>query len=212
MKLFIKNNAAFILFLLGIFCFRTAVADWSPIPSESMAPTIYPGDVVLVNKTLLGPAVPFKEQRLIALGQPARGDIITFQSPIEDQVYIKRVIGLPGDRIRTRGLQVYVNEQPLPLVILDDGRTNGILRAQETIEGNTHHLQLDLSREINDMSATLVVPPDSYFVMGDYRNHSVDSRVFGPIHQNRILGQATRIMVSIAAERNPLTSIGARLD
>jgi signal peptidase I len=211
MRAFLKNNSAFILFLLGLGFFRTAVADWSPIPSESMEPTIFPGDVVLVNKTVLGPAIPFTESRVFALDQPARGDIITFQSPIEDKVYIKRVIGVPGDHIRTRGVRVYVNDQPLDLEILDDGRQSGILQARETIDGRSHLMQANLAWEINEQREELVVPPDSYFVMGDYRNNSTDSRVFGPIHQDSILGRATRIMVSIADERNPVTSIGSKL-
>jgi signal peptidase I len=212
MKALLKANRTFIFFLLGIFCFRTAVADWSPIPSPSMEPTIHPGDVVLVNKTLLGPAVPFTESRLVALHQPSRGDIITFQAPHEDAVYIKRVIGIPGDRIRSEGLQVYVNGQPLPLEIVDDGLKTGILVARETIDGRTHTIQLDLGYGIREISEELVVPEDGYFVMGDFRNNSEDSRFFGFVPQRSILGKATRIMVSISDQRNPLTSIGSKLD
>ena len=78
MRKIIKNNLGFILLIVGMAFFRTAVADWNPVPSSSMEPTIYPGDVVLVNKMLLGPAIPFTKSRLFSTRQPQQGDIITF--------------------------------------------------------------------------------------------------------------------------------------
>src|SRR5690606_7233190 len=141
--------AGTICFLLGVLCFRTAVADWSPVPSSSMEPTIYPGDVLLLDKTVLGPAIPFTHTRLAQRAQPQRGDIITFMPPVPDpDTYVKRVIGVPGDRIRTDGLRVFVNGEALPLRITDSGLVTGLLKAVETIDGREHGIQVNLRRDI----------------------------------------------------------------
>ncbi|HTQ98415.1 MAG TPA: S26 family signal peptidase, partial [Candidatus Acidoferrum sp.] len=90
MKKFLQENRTFILIVLGMAVFRTAIADWSPVPSGSMEPSIWPGDVLLINKTLLGPNVPFTEGRLLQLGGPQRGDIVTFTPPDKPQTYVNR--------------------------------------------------------------------------------------------------------------------------
>ena len=131
----LKNNAGIVIALVSLLAFRTAIADWSPVPTSSMEPTILPGDVLLINKTILGPAIPFTEARLFSYAQPQRGDIITFTPPHVDTTYVKRVIGVPGDRIRTEGLRVFVNGVALPLAITDRGENNGMLTAIETIDG-----------------------------------------------------------------------------
>lgn len=211
MMKFIRNNKGTIFFLLCIFSFRTAIADWNPVPTSSMEPTIFPGDVVLVNKTLLGPAVPFTESRLYAWDEPQRGDIITFQAPHEDETWIKRVIGLPGDHIRTEGLQVFVNGEALPLQIINDGASDNMLLALETINGVEHAIKVNLNWSMRQVEDELVVPEASYFVMGDYRNNSEDSRFFGFLPEDNIIGKATRLAVSIADERSILGSIGSAL-
>ena len=208
---FLHQNRGTVLFLFGILFFRTAVADWSPVPSSSMEPTIYPGDVLLVDKTRLGPAIPFTSARLLQFDEPQRGDIITFRSPVEDSTLVKRVIGLPGDRIRTQGLQVYVNGAPLPLQLAAGMDAQGVVKARELIDGREHALQFDTRREIPQLAGEVVVPPDSYFVMGDFRNNSIDSRFFGFVPQSHVLGQATRIAVSIAEERSLQEKVGTLL-
>ena len=209
---FIKNNLAFILILVGVMGFRTAIADWNPVPTSSMEPTIFPGDVVLVNKTILGPSIPFTESRLLSLGEPRRGDIITFKAPDANETYIKRVIGLPGDTIRTEGLNVFVNGEKLPLRIIDDGSISGVLTAMETIGGHEHRIKLELNRGMRQVDQEITVPENSYFVMGDFRNNSADSRYFGFVPQHSVIGRATRIAVSIADERHTLSSIGSVLN
>ena len=135
MKKFLKNNVGIICLLLGMAFFRTAVADWNPVPSSSMEPTIFPGDVVLVNKTLLGPAIPFTHARLFSLGEPERGDIITFYPPGIDEQYVKRVIGVPGDTIRTDGLRLYINDQLLSLEGIEIDPDDLLVTAEESING-----------------------------------------------------------------------------
>src|SRR5688500_15634370 len=204
----LKNNSGLLILFASIFMFRTAIADWSPVPSSSMEPTILPGDVLLINKTILGPAIPFTEARLFAFAQPQRGDIITFTPPHKDQTFVKRVIGIPGDRIRTEGLQVFVNGKALPLAIIDQGQDGGLLKATEIIDGRTHLITLDTSRSIHQLAMDVPVPPHAYFVMGDFRNLSEDSRFFGFVSEDKVIGRATRLMVSIAEDRGFFSSIG----
>jgi signal peptidase I len=212
MREFLRRNRGIFFIVLGVLCFRTAIADWNPVPSSSMEPTIYPGDVVWVNKTLLGPALPFTTGRLLAWNEPQRGDIITFQAPHVDEVYIKRVIGVPGDRIGTDGIHVLLNGKALPLTVIDDGKQNGILRAVEFIDGRAHFLQVNQRYVVNQLRSEVVVPEHAYFVMGDYRNNSEDSRVFGFVPEANILGRATRLALSVAEQRNLFTSVGQRME
>lgn len=204
---FLRQQRGLIVFLFCILFFRTAIADWNPVPSGSMEPTIFAGDVVLVDKTRLGPALPFSEGRLFSLGEPQRGDIITFRSPVEDTTLIKRVIGVPGDRISSAGLQMLVNGEPLPLQLEAGPDAAGVLRGRETIGDREHGVQFNTRRGVVQLPAEITVPQDAYFVMGDYRNDSVDSRYFGFVPRTNVIGSSRRIAVSIAAER----SIGERI-
>ena len=204
----LKNNAGLVALLIGMFVFRTAIADWSPVPTPSMEPTIHPGDVLLINKTILGPAIPFTEARLFAYAQPQRGDIITFTPPHVDITYVKRVIGVPGDRVRTEGLNVFVNGNALPLTSTDRGEVSGMLNAIEIIDGHAHGITLDTSRGMRQLDSEITVPAHAYFVMGDFRNNSEDSRYFGFVSEDKIIGRATRLAVSIADERGFFSSIG----
>ncbi|MES2626338.1 MAG: signal peptidase I [Pseudomonadota bacterium] len=207
----LKNNAGLIVVFVSMLVFRTAIADWSPVPTSSMEPTILPGDVLLINKTILGPAIPFTEARLFAFAQPQRGDIITFTPPHEEITYVKRVIGVPGDRIRTEGLQVFVNGRPLALEITDEGQNSGMLKAIETIDGHAHQITLDTSRGMRQQEMEITVPPHAYFVMGDFRNNSEDSRYFGFVSEDKLIGRVTRLAVSIADDRGFFSSIGQTL-
>lgn len=208
---FLKQNRGLVLFLFCILFFRTAIADWSPVPSSSMEPTIYPGDVLLIDKTRLGPALPFSAGRLLAVDEPQRGDIITFRSPVEASTLVKRVIGLPGDRIRTDGLRVYVNGEALPLALATVANAAGVVRGRETINGVEHGVQFYSWRDVPQLDAEVVVPAASYFVMGDFRNNSTDSRFFGFVPQANVIGRTSRLAVSVAGERSLSQRIGMPL-
>ena len=110
----VKDNLPVLFVLLGIATFRTAVADWSHIPSSSMEPNFFPGDYIWVEKFSYGPSIPLLNRRLPGWGSPERGDIVTFLPPHTEDVYIKRVIGVPGDQVVIRGAEVWVNGQLLP--------------------------------------------------------------------------------------------------
>lgn len=212
MRKLMKNNLGLIMLVFGMLFFRTAIADWSPVPTGSMEPTILPGDVLLIDKTILGPAIPFTESRLFHRAEPGRGDIITFTPPHTDETYVKRVIGIPGDRIRTDGLRVFVNGEVLPLQVDDPGLVSGLFKARETIAGREHAIQVDLRRNLEQVSEELVVPDEAYFVMGDNRTNSVDSRFWGFVRADKILGTTKRLAVSVATDRRFFGSLGVKLD
>ena len=211
MKKFLLDNRALFLVLLGMAFFRTAIADWSPVPSGSMEPTIQAGDVLLINKTLLGPNVPFTEGRLWQKAQPQRGDIVTLTRPDEDITLVKRVVGLPGDRIRMEGMQLFINDVPVPLVVTDRGELTGVVQAVEQLGEHSHGIQLDRRLQLKEIRDEITVPADSYFVMGDFRNNSLDSRYFGTVHKDALIGKVTRLLLSVAEERSwldaPLTEL-----
>lgn len=208
---FLKNNLFFFVLLLGMLFFRTAIADWNPVPTASMVPTIYPGDVVLVNKTLLGPAIPFTDFRLFSYSSPKRGDIVTFYTPHTHEQYIKRVIGIPGDTIRIEGLSVFVNGEQLPLVLDFDSVDQGLLMGLETIGDLQHGIQIFTDRVIVDIPQGISVPENKYFVMGDSRNNSEDSRYWGFVDEDKIIGKVTRVLVSFADERPWYSRIGMKI-
>ena len=212
MRDFLRRNRSIFAIIIGVTCFRAAIADWNPVPSSSMEPTIYPGDVVWVNKTLLGPAVPFTTGRLWAWNQPKRGDIITFKAPHVDEIYIKRVVGVPGDRLRTDGMRLVINGTTLPLTVIEENAKTGILRAVEIIDDRAHFIQVNQRYGVSQLRGEVEVPAGAYFVMGDYRNNSEDSRVFGVVPAKNIVGRATHLALSVAEQRNPLRSVGQRVE
>lgn len=208
----LRNNIGLILLLCGMAFFRTAVADWNPVPSSSMEPTIFPGDVMLVNKLKLGPAIPFTQSRLFSLGNPERGDVITFYPPGIDEQYVKRVIGIPGDTIRTDGLRIYINDEAAPLSELRQNNSTRRLTANETINGVTHQIVVFSDQPIPQIPVNIIVPEGSYFVMGDFRNNSEDSRYWGFVPEENIIGKVTRLLVSFAKERSFFNSLGQNVN
>src|SRR3954463_8658661 len=113
MAKWIRNNKGFLVFILLFGLFRTAVADWNPIPSGSMRPTLLEGDVVLVNRVAFDLKVPLTDLSLARLGEPSRGDVITFASPADGTRLIKRLVGLPGDVVELKQDRLFINGQPV---------------------------------------------------------------------------------------------------
>lgn len=207
----IRNNFGFIFLVFGMAFFRTAVADWSPVPSSSMEPTILPGDVVLVNKLKLGPAIPFTHGRLFAMNQPERGDIITFYPPGLDEQYVKRVVGVPGDRIRTEGLRLFINDEEVVLDGIETLAAENRVIAWETLNDVRHPVAIMANRPIAQVSQTIIVPAGSYFVMGDFRNNSEDSRYWGFVPEANIMGKVDRLLLSTSDQRSFFGSLGQTL-
>lgn len=195
----IKRNVPFILVVFGIIGFRTGYADWSPVPTGSMEPTIVPGDYIWVDKTAFGPSLPIVNVRLFSWGTPERGDIITFVPPHTDELYVKRVIGVPGDVVRFDDRDVFVNGERLQTVYAP--AAGGAMLGTERIGDRLHHVLLSTPRTMPSIREPIEVPEGRYFVMGDHRDDSLDSRAWGFVEADRIMGRATHVAVSFGAER-----------
>jgi signal peptidase I len=222
MKTWLKQNRGFLVFLLCFGFFRSAVADWNPIPSGSMRPTLLEGDVVLVDRLAYDLKVPLTNIVLLPLGQPRRGDVVTFASPKDGARLIKRVVGLPGDTIEMREDVLLVNgstaryEGPHEVAEPADfgsGTTRGV-RVTERVEGNERSVQFLADVPAKRSFGPFIVPSDSYFFLGDNRDNSADSRYIGAVSRRLLIGRAHHILVSanIKGDWWPrLERVGARI-
>lgn len=204
MRKFLRENRGFIAFLLLFGVFRTAVADWNPVPTGSMRPTIQEGDVVLVDRTAYSLKLPLTNRVLARLGEPSRGDIVVFRSPIDDTRLVKRLVALPGDRIEMRDRRLLVNEAaatyaPIGWAAEDShGQAIHALRLREGASARDRTVQWlrpDLASSYDDFGP-LTVPADHYLMLGDNRDDSADSRVFGLVPRHLLVGRAHRILVA----------------
>ena len=199
-----------LILALVMFSVRSSLADWNDVPTGSMKPTILEGDRVFVNKLAYDLKVPFTTWHLADWGNPQRGDIVVFYSPKDGQRLVKRVIGLPGDTVELRNEQLIINGQPVQYAPADPGiaaqlsgieRERGIFATEELPE-SPHAVMA-----INGVSAMrtfgpVQVPPGRYFMMGDNRDNSFDSRYFGPVARDQIVGRATSVVLSLNKENH----------
>jgi signal peptidase I len=202
MKNLLRENRGLILFLVLFGLFRTAVADWNPIPSGSMRPTLIEGDVVLVNRLAYDLKVPLTDVSLAPQGEPQRGDIVTFRSPATGDRLIKRLVALPGDVVELRDEVLYVNGSAASYTsfervteALPDGRTLQALRATEEIGGDTRRVQF-LPVVARRTFGPATVPAGHYFMLGDNRDNSADSRYIGFVPRSALIGRAGWVLVS----------------
>jgi signal peptidase I len=193
--LLVEYSKAFFPILLIVLVLRSFVAEPFKIPSGSMLPTLRIGDFILVNKFTYGLRLPVLNTKVVALGEPARGDVVVFKYPRNPRLdYIKRVIGLPGDRISYRNKQLFINEEPVAIEPVGpaDRQSHGALGyAQEFTEklpGVEHHILLNGERRGFDEE--FEVPAGHYFVMGDNRDDSQDSRFWGYLPEENLVGKA----------------------
>ncbi len=203
MRALIQRNRGLLIFILCLSFFRTAIADWNPVPSGSMRPTILEGDVVLVNRLAYDFKVPLTDVSLFATGEPQRGVIVTFSSPKDGTRLIKRLVALPGDTVELRGdiLSIngvtahYTDRRLLPEPLARGGETLA-LHAIEQLPGDEHAVQFLPRVNARRDFGPFVVPQGSYFMLGDNRDDSADSRYIGPVPRNLIIGHAHRLLVS----------------
>jgi signal peptidase I len=210
-----RGVLAFLVLMLG---FRSAWADWMYVPSGSMNPTLLEGDRILVDKHVYGLRVPFTHVHLTHGHDPARGDVIVFDSPEDGISLVKRVVGVPGDTIALEGDRLIVNGTLARYVPGDRAALHRLLRAtraqhprvfQESgILGVTHDILLLPQRWALSTFGPLTVPPGEYFVLGDNRDNSKDSRYIGLVPRRNIFGRATRVVVSFDPDRYELPRRG----
>jgi signal peptidase I len=168
------------------------------VPTESMQPSLVPGDFILAWKTSYGVSVPFSEGQKWGERMPERGDVIVFRLPGEEALFVKRVIGLPGDRISIENGKVILNEVAVTAnPSLETGLSNEILKSLESTGKSTHIVMRRSEASEADFLAPLVVPPGELFVLGDYRSESVDSRQWGTIPIASVEGRVARVAFSL---------------
>lgn len=191
----VEYARSFFPVLAIVLVLRSFLYEPFQIPSSSMVPTLEVGDYILVDKFSYGLRLPVTRTKVLNVGSPERGDVMVFFPPHQnDTYYIKRVIGVPGDQIEYRNKQLTVNGEAVPqewLAELPTGRYT-VKMGREVLPGSDGHLmQTDNRRGPRNFS--VVVKPGHYFMMGDNRDNSSDSRVWGQVPERDIVGKAVAI-------------------
>jgi signal peptidase I len=200
--LLVEYAHSFFPIVLIVLLLRSFLAEPFRIPSGSMMPTLLVGDFILVNKFTYGIRLPVVNKKVIAINEPERGDIVVFRYPKDPSVdYIKRVIGLPGDKIVYDHKKLYINDESMDQVVI--GRYQGLGQGQdmtgaehlrENLKGIEHSILI--RNEVPSDTFSYVVPEGSYFVMGDNRDNSNDSRYWGTVPEENLVGKAFFIWMS----------------
>ena len=188
---------------------RSAVADWNDVPTGSMKPTILEGDRIVINKLAYDLKVPFTTWHIAEWGNPKRGDIAIFYSPADGKRLVKRVIGLPGDSISMENNRLFVNGEPIEYGPLETAVSNPVDAeepgahefAAEKLDARHHAVMVTPALNTMRSFAALTVPKESYFMMGDNRDNSFDSRYFGVVPRQKIIGRATAVAISLDRNR-----------
>jgi signal peptidase I len=223
----VEYARSFFPVLLIILLFRSFLAEPFKIPSGSMMPTLLVGDFILVNKFAYGLRLPVLNTKILSIGAPARGDVFVFRYPgyqcqnggtslrsgnpcempvipVPKEDYIKRVIGLPGDEIAYRNKTLYVNGKQVDEVDLgaytgaaEPGhRMDGAQVKRESLEGLEHRI-LEIPQIWGGREGSWTVPPGHYFAMGDNRDNSADSRFWGFVPEENLVGKAFVIWMNL---------------
>jgi signal peptidase I len=207
----VEYGASFFPVILIVFLLRSFLVEPFKIPSGSMIPTLLVGDFILVNKYTYGIRLPVINKKVIELNSPQRGDVVVFRYPVDPSLdYIKRVVGLPGDKVEYRNKHLTINGQPVPMRrngdFLDKERLYYTPRFIETLGDAEHETLVEedappyVSHALqfphrdkciyNSEGFVCEVPPGSYFMMGDNRDNSQDSRVWGFVPDQNLVGKA----------------------
>jgi signal peptidase I len=203
MKSWIRQNRSFLVLLLLFGLFRTAIADWNPIPSGSMRPNLLEGDVVFVNRLAYNVKIPLTDTVLARTTDPQRGDVVTFSSPQDGVRLIKRLVAVPGDVVEMRDKVLIINGQAARYealdTVLEPAGPVGVLVATHVKEATAqeqHEIQWLAGVKAKDSWGPITIPADRYLMLGDNRDNSADSRYIGLVPRNLLIGRAERILVS----------------
>jgi len=179
------------LLILGVFASvlltgRASVADHYRVPTGSMRPTVQIGDRIMVDKSAYGIRVPWTNHYLREWAGPRPGDVVVVDPPAGGTVLLKRVAAVPGDHVMVRAGLVWLNGAPVKLIYDDHG-------PREVLGGRSHAIRLTGSPSPGPDFGPTIIPPRRYFLLGDNRGDSHDSRYFGLVPRERILGKATHV-------------------
>jgi signal peptidase I len=191
-----REYRSFAIFIVLMVIFRSALADWNVVPTGSMKPTIVEGDRILVNKLAYDFNVPLTHISLHRFADPARGDIVVLDSRAADTRLVKRVIGLPGDTVEMRDNRLTINGIAARYSGIDYEADSTF--AIESYRNMSHRIELARTGVSRFSSfGPVTVPEGHYLVLGDNRDNSADSRVYGFIPRDEIVGNAKTIVLSL---------------
>jgi signal peptidase I len=198
----VEYARSFFPVFLIVLLLRSFLIEPFRIPSGSMMPTLLVGDFILVNKFVYGIRLPVSDYKLFQVSQPERGDVVVFRYPLDPSTpFIKRVVGLPGDRIAYYNKVLYVNGQQADQRLLgtytghgSGANMTGASLKQETLNPITHPILIQTGYPSVD--GKLVVPEGHYFVLGDNRDNSRDSRYWGTVPEELLIGKAFAVWMN----------------
>ncbi|HLT99221.1 MAG TPA: signal peptidase I [Burkholderiaceae bacterium] len=215
----VEYCTSFFPVIVVVFLLRSFLFEPFRIPSGSMLPTLQNGDLILVNKYEYGVRLPIIDRKVMEMGDPARGDVVVFRYPVDPSIdYIKRVVGVPGDTVEYRDKTLFVNGQRVEAERSGDyyepDRSSYVGRYTENLGGVSHEILLNRQQRqsympisnfpyrencsYNNGSVRCTVPPGHYFMMGDNRDNSLDSRYWGFVPDDHIVGRAFLIWMNFS--------------
>lgn len=199
---FWHENKKFLLILASIVCFKSAVADLNSISGRSMQPTLLDGDKVWVNKLAYDVRIPFTDISVVNLADPQRGDIIIIDSSAAGKRLVKRIIGVPGDTVYMRNNMLVINGEIADYEVLTE-ENDGIVIVEHLFD-QSHHAMISNFRGNRGVRSygPAIVPDGHFFVLGDNRDNSADSRLYSFIPREQIVGRSSSVVFSLDSEQN----------
>jgi len=202
----------FVIAMAILSPFRSAIADWNDVPTGSMEPTIMPGERIFVNKLAYGLRVPFTGIWMADWSKPEAGEIVILFSPKDGTRLVKRVVAGPGDTLELRNNRLYINGSGAAYRALSSAELaeieasrplgwKGFEFASEQLNGHSHAVMATPSRPAIRSVGPIVIPDGQYFVMGDNRDNSADSRYFGFVSREKIVGRSPAVVASLDPDR-----------
>ncbi len=201
---FWRENKQFFLLLTCIVFFKSAIADLSSISGASMQPTLLDGDKVWVNKLAYDIKIPWTEISLAELSDPARGDVIIIDSKVAAKRLVKRIVGVPGDTIYMQNNALVINGQAASYEILSEDEDAVIILEELPDKAHQARLSNRFASRSNRSYGPTVVPEDQFFVLGDNRDNSSDSRVYSFVPRGEIMGRSSSVVFSLDSDNSYL--------